>query len=76
MGETNNATGPRGSRSGAKGVHGYTGYMGETNNATGPRGSRSGPKGPTGPTGNTGGGGPASTNQNMQTGANVQLLQF
>ena len=76
MGETNNATGPRGSRSGAKGVHGYTGYMGETNNATGPRGSRSGAKGPTGPTGNTGGGGPASTNQGMNSGNNVQLLQL
>jgi hypothetical protein len=79
-GATNNqggSQGPTGPR-GPKGSAGYTGYMGGGGGGggTGNRGSRSGGKGPTGYQGNTGGGGGASTNQNMQTGANVQLLQL
>jgi hypothetical protein len=73
MGETNNATGAQGPRSSTQGAHGYSGYMGISNNATGARGPRSGGKGPVGAQGPGGG---ASTNQTMNTGNNVQLLQL
>jgi hypothetical protein len=77
QGNTNTQTGaggPQGPK-GPKGTAGYTGYMGHSGGlgGTGSRGSRSGGKGPTGYQGNTGG---ASTNQTMNTGNNVQLLQL
>ena len=77
QGNTNNAkgaTGPQGPQ-GPKGPAGYTGYMGYqgATGGTGARGSRSGPKGPTGYQGT---GGAASTNQAMNSGNNVQLLQL
>ena len=67
-------TGPTGPK-GPKGPAGYTGYMGYqgATGGTGARGSRSGPKGPTGYQGT---GGAASTNQAMNSGNNVQLLQL
>jgi len=68
------AQGPKGPK-GPKGPAGYTGYMGYqgATGGTGARGSRSGPKGPTGYQGT---GGAASTNQAMNSGNNVQLLQL
>ena len=80
QGTVNNAQGPQGPQGpkGPQGTSGYTGTYGPPGGggSTGTRGSRSGAKGPNGYQGATGGGGPASTNQNMQTGANVQLLQL
>ena len=80
QGTTNNSGGSTGAQGpkGPKGAAGWTGYVGDPGGGggQGARGSRSGAKGPTGYQGNAGGGGGASTNQTMNTGNNVQLLQL